>query len=68
MLLVVALTFCLVGCGNSAKDLAGKYKAVTVKSSGEEIDLSAMESLGMTVSLTIDEDGNGTMEFSFEKQ
>lgn len=69
LLLVVVLTFSLVGCGNSnsAKDLAGNYKAVSVKANGQEVDLSTLESAGMSVSLTIEEDGNGTMEFSGQK-
>ncbi|MDR0783447.1 MAG: hypothetical protein LBE83_06780 [Propionibacteriaceae bacterium] len=56
--LILALT--LVGCGSGSKsnDLAdnfiGEWKAITVETNGEAVDLSVLEALGMSFKLTLD--------------
>ena len=71
----LALSVVLVGCGggnneDAAKNFIGSWKMVSAESGGEVLDsasLELMESMNMSVSLELNEDGTGKLDLYGEE-
>ena len=81
VILIAMSTLALTGCGNDGsssskksfdpKKLAGKYELIEMTSGDDsysEEDLETLKSYGFTISMELNEDGTGTMNFYGEEE
>lgn len=73
ILLIAILTLSLVGCGNggSKASPAGTYTLTAMTENGEPLsqeDLDMLSSLGLSVSLIMNEDGTGSIQLFGEEK
>ena len=65
MTLVLVMVFALCACGG--KSLAGTWELISMKSDG--VDYTEMlQSTGVTITLQLNEDGTGYIDFAGEKE